>query len=96
MTFPLSCSDPHEGRIVEHASLLSDDRNNGVIRLRSLLDAQELEAPRSAIARYQREILPPLPTADDTLEPDGRSIRNLWRMERTILTSRIWPCGRRC
>ena len=81
MTSPSSCSDPHDGRTMDRSSLLSDYWSNGVIHVRGLLGAQELQAARGAIERYQREILPGLPTADYTLEPDGRSVRNLWRME---------------
>ncbi len=53
---------------------------DGVVRIRSLYDAAQLGAIRQAIARYGRELAPTLPAKDVTFEADGKTVRNLWRM----------------
>ena len=55
----------------------TDYRRDGVVRVRSLFAAEELSEIRSALQRYQRELLPSLPTSDYTLEADGNTVRNL-------------------
>jgi ectoine hydroxylase-related dioxygenase (phytanoyl-CoA dioxygenase family) len=54
----------------------------GCVRVRSFWGADTLDEVRRELGRYEREIVPGLPEADRTLEPDGRTVRNLWRMER--------------
>jgi phytanoyl-CoA hydroxylase len=60
---------------------LDDFRRDGVIVVPSLLTSDELIEVRDRITRYQTEQLPTLPKGDYTLEPDGHTVRNLWRME---------------
>jgi len=57
-------------------------RRDGCIRVPGFLDAADVAAVRSALARYVREVAPTLPPADVVFEADGVSVRNLWRMER--------------
>jgi ectoine hydroxylase-related dioxygenase (phytanoyl-CoA dioxygenase family) len=52
-----------------------------VIRVERLLNDRQLTEVREAIDRYKREIVPNIPNEDFVLEKDGRSVRNLWRME---------------
>jgi len=56
-------------------------QRDGVIRVRSLFDAERMKEIRAALERYQREIAPTLPDSDVIFEADGQSVRNLWRME---------------
>jgi len=62
-------------------TLIDDYRRNGVVVVPGLLSHNELRDVRSRIERYLRERLKDLPAGDFTLEPDGRTVRNLWRME---------------
>ena len=55
---------------------------NGFVRIRKFFSAEEVSEIRAALARYVRDTLPTLPAADRVVESDGRSIRNLWRMDR--------------
>ena len=54
---------------------------HGVIRVPKLFDAELLADVRQALDRYAREIAPRVPAADRTFEADGKTVRNLWRME---------------
>ncbi len=62
-------------------SLIADYQRDGVIVLRQWLSPEELADARTQVARYQAEQLARLPPGDYTLEPDGRTVRNLWRLE---------------
>ncbi|HEX7010102.1 MAG TPA: phytanoyl-CoA dioxygenase family protein [Phycisphaeraceae bacterium] len=55
---------------------------DGVVRVRSLFDASRMAEIRRALSRYAREVVPSLPAKDVTFEPDGKTVRNLWRMDR--------------
>lgn len=57
-------------------------RRDGVLLLRRFFDLGAVRRLRDALDRYRREKLPSLPDADYTLEPDGKTVRNLWRLER--------------
>jgi ectoine hydroxylase-related dioxygenase (phytanoyl-CoA dioxygenase family) len=63
------------------STLLGDYRRDGVVVVRGLLSSDELHEVRHRIERYQAEKLGDLPKGDFTLEPDGRTVRNLWRLE---------------
>ena len=61
--------------------LASDYERDGFVRIAGFLSPDRLREVRQALDRYIREIAPTLPTGDRTFEADGRSVRNLWRME---------------
>ncbi len=61
---------------------LEEYRRNGVIRVEGLLNDEQLTEIRSALERYQKEILPGVLEQDFVMEKDGQSVRNQWRMER--------------
>ena len=63
------------------ASLIHDYENDGVIRVRRLFSAEEVAALRAELDRYMREDLASKPADARTLEADGRTVRNLWRLE---------------
>ena len=62
--------------------LLDDYERDGVVRIRSLFSPDEVRAMRENLERYQRDILPGLERAEYTLEPDGKTVRNLWRLHK--------------
>jgi phytanoyl-CoA hydroxylase len=67
--------------VVQSSEVIRNYRRDGVVVIPSLLDASELAEIRQRLEQYGREQLPSLPSGDYTLEPDGRTIRNLWRIE---------------
>ena len=62
-------------------SLIHDYERDGVIRARGLFSADEVAALRAELERYMCEDLASKPADARTLEPDGRTVRNLWRLE---------------
>ena len=61
--------------------LVEDYENDGVIRVRGLFSANEVAAIRAELDRYMRDDLATKPADARTLEPDGKTVRNLWRLE---------------
>jgi ectoine hydroxylase-related dioxygenase (phytanoyl-CoA dioxygenase family) len=55
---------------------------DGCVCVRGFLSTETLSRVRRELDRYEREVVPGLPEADRTLEADGKTVRNLWRMER--------------
>ena len=66
---------------IDHKQLLATYENDGVVRIPGFFDAAALERIRAALDRYIREVAPGVPAADRVLEADGKSVRNLWRMQ---------------
>ena len=60
---------------------VTDYERDGCIRVRGFLDANLLQDVRRRLDHYMREIAPAVPEGDRTFEPDGVTVRNLWRME---------------
>jgi len=60
---------------------VNDYERDGCIRVRGFLDAALLQDVRRRLDHYMREIAPVVPEGDRTFEPDGVTVRNLWRME---------------
>jgi ectoine hydroxylase-related dioxygenase (phytanoyl-CoA dioxygenase family) len=65
----------------ETASMIDDYERDGVIRVRGLFSQTEVLALRTELERYMREDLAEKPADARTLEPDGKTVRNLWRIE---------------
>lgn len=61
--------------------LLSDYESDGVVRIRSFLSAEDVAGVREEIESYVREDLESKPADAATLEADGATVRNLWRLE---------------
>ncbi len=55
---------------------------DGVVHVRGCLSRECVEEIVTELERYERDVLPGVPRDDFTLEPDGRTVRNLWRMDR--------------
>ena len=54
----------------------------GVVRIPRILCGQEVVALRAELERYMREDLPKMPLDARTFESDGKTVRNLWRLEK--------------
>jgi len=61
--------------------ILEDYRRDGVVVVRGFFDVGQVDAIRDEIARYIRDDLPSKPADARTLEADGSTVRNLWRLE---------------
>jgi ectoine hydroxylase-related dioxygenase (phytanoyl-CoA dioxygenase family) len=61
--------------------MIDDYERDGVIRVRGLFSQTEVLALRTELERYMREDLAEKPADARTLEPDGKTVRNLWRIE---------------
>lgn len=54
---------------------------DGVVRVRAVLSADEVAEVRDVLAGFESR-LESVPVDDYTLEPDGQSVRNFWRLDR--------------
>jgi ectoine hydroxylase-related dioxygenase (phytanoyl-CoA dioxygenase family) len=66
---------------IDPQQLLRDYQRDGVVRIRSFLNAGEVAAVRAELERYIRDDLASKPADAATMEADGRTVRNLWRLE---------------
>jgi phytanoyl-CoA hydroxylase len=62
--------------------LAADYERDGVVRVRRLIPAEAVAELRQWIAAFSRDTAPTLPPGEVTYEADGRTVRNLWRLER--------------
>jgi phytanoyl-CoA hydroxylase len=61
--------------------LIQSYEKDGCVRVRGFVDSDTLVVVRRELVRYERDIVPGLPAGDRTFEADGKTVRNLWRME---------------
>ena len=61
--------------------LLEDYERDGVVLIRQFLTAEETTAVRAELERYIGEDLAAKPADAGTMEADGKTVRNLWRLE---------------
>ena len=61
--------------------IVEDYERDGVVRVRRFFTAETVSEIRTELDRYVREDLPSKPADARTLEADGKTIRNLWRLE---------------
>jgi ectoine hydroxylase-related dioxygenase (phytanoyl-CoA dioxygenase family) len=66
---------------METKNLVEDYERDGVVRVEGLLSLTEVEEVKAQLARYIEEHLATLPAGDRTFESDGKTVRNLWRLE---------------
>jgi phytanoyl-CoA hydroxylase len=62
--------------------ILQDYERDGVVRVAKFFSAEETQRVRGEIERYIRDIAPGLEPSEVTFEADGKTARNLWRMEK--------------
>jgi len=66
--------------MIEQDQIIQDYRNEGVVRIRNFFSTEKVAEIRAELDRYIREDLVSKPADARTLEADGTSIRNLWRL----------------
>jgi len=66
----------------DHDVVVEAYQRDGVVRIRQFFQPQHVEAIRAELARYLRDDLATKPPDARTVEADGTTIRNLWRLER--------------
>jgi phytanoyl-CoA hydroxylase len=67
---------------MSHKDILNDYERDGVVRIKQFLGSEELSIIREEIGKYVRDIAPGLEATEVTFEADGKTARNLWRMEK--------------
>ncbi len=66
---------------INTSKLLNDYERDGFVVIRQFLSAAEVADVRAELDRYVRDDLPGLPVDAATMEADGKTVRNLWRIE---------------
>jgi ectoine hydroxylase-related dioxygenase (phytanoyl-CoA dioxygenase family) len=61
--------------------ILADYERDGIVRVRQFLSGEAVQNIRREIETYVRDIAPNLAASEVTFEADGKTARNLWRME---------------
>lgn len=59
----------------------SDYHSDGVVRIKDFFTANKVAEIRNELNRYIKNELPSRPLDASTMEADGKTIRNLWRLE---------------
>lgn len=67
--------------MIDCEQIVQDYQREGVVRIRKLFPAGLVEEIRAELDRYIRHDLGSKPADARTLEADGKTIRNLWRLE---------------
>jgi ectoine hydroxylase-related dioxygenase (phytanoyl-CoA dioxygenase family) len=62
--------------------ILQDYERDGVVRIEKFFSNEETRQVRCEIERYIRDVAPKLDANEVTFESDGKTARNLWRMEK--------------
>ena len=67
---------------IDPRKILTDYERDGFVVIRQFLSAGEVADVRAELDRYIREDLASLPPDAATREADGKTVRNLWRIEK--------------
>jgi len=67
--------------VIDHEQCVNDYRTDGVVRIRQFFDETTVQEIREELDRYTRDVLPAKPADARTWERDGKTVRNLWRLE---------------
>ena len=67
--------------MIEQNQIVEEFEEKGVVRIRQLFSPDEVAEIRAEIDRFIREDLDSKPADASTREADGRTVRNLWRLE---------------
>jgi phytanoyl-CoA hydroxylase len=61
--------------------IIQNYEQDGFVRLRGLFEQQQVQQIRDELQRYIQKVVPTVPPADRTFEADGKTVRNLWRID---------------
>jgi ectoine hydroxylase-related dioxygenase (phytanoyl-CoA dioxygenase family) len=67
---------------MEFKQLKQSYENQGFIKVEKLFSQEEIEQIKSELSRYEKEVLPTIEAKDYVIEADGKSVRNLWRLDK--------------
>ncbi|MCG8586169.1 MAG: phytanoyl-CoA dioxygenase family protein [Pirellulales bacterium] len=67
--------------MIDHERIHAAYQNDGVVRVRGFFSGAQVLAVREELKRYIRDDLAGKPYDARTYESDGRTVRNLWRLE---------------
>lgn len=67
--------------MIDHEQIMREYQADGVVRIRDFFPVEEVTEIRTELDRYIREDLESKPADARTLEADGKTIRNLWRLQ---------------
>jgi ectoine hydroxylase-related dioxygenase (phytanoyl-CoA dioxygenase family) len=67
--------------MIDNDHIVREYNDKGVVRIRGLLSPKEVQEIRAEIDRYIRDDLDSQPPQTSTREADGKTVRNLWRLE---------------
>jgi hypothetical protein len=79
--FPKLFASYFKGAFVSQSQLSKDYERDGCVRAKSFLNPTEVKQVRQQLDHYMKAILPNVPASDRVFEADGKSVRNLWRLE---------------
>lgn len=65
----------------DYGALCSTYRRDGVVCIRDFFSPELVAEIRNELKRYMRDDLAHLPADAKTMEADGKTVRNLWRLE---------------
>ncbi len=68
-------------QMTDDKQLVQDYQRDGVVRIRSFFSDETIAKIRNELDRYIRDDLASKPDDARTLEADGKTVRNLWRLE---------------
>ncbi|MBS0210114.1 MAG: phytanoyl-CoA dioxygenase family protein [Planctomycetes bacterium] len=69
---------------IDVARLQHDYERDGVVVIRELFTAEQTAALRGELDGYVRDVLASKPADARTIEDDGKTVRNLWRLEQHL------------
>jgi ectoine hydroxylase-related dioxygenase (phytanoyl-CoA dioxygenase family) len=70
-----------DAQMTNNADTIEAYQRDGVVRLEKFFSAELVAEVRAELERYMRDDLSSKPADARSLEPDGKTVRNLWRLE---------------
>ena len=67
--------------MTNYTQIVDNYQRDGVVKLSAFFSEQLVTEVRAELERYMRDDLPSKPADARSLEPDGKTVRNLWRLE---------------
>ena len=64
--------------MTNYTQIVDNYQRDGVVKLSAFFSEQLVTEVRAELERYMRDDLPSKPADARSLEPDGKTVRNLW------------------